>query len=297
LLLSFETAVVGCQRSDVGPQLDVREVHQWAMPPHGSSVPAPRDIAAGPQGDIYVLDNAGRVLVFEQDGKLVRQWWMPEYDVGKPEDVHILRDGRIAVADTHYHRIVFFNAGGEVLSMHGQHGAGPGEFEYPVAVEQDASGHYYVGEYGGNDRIQKFTEAGEFVLQFGSNGTGAGQFQRPSGLVWHDGELYVADAINNRIQVFSDTGTFLNVLSGDPPSLDLQYPYELTLGPDGHLFAVEYKSGRVSKFDLSGSLLGQFGTTGTSKGQFRTPWGLAVDAHLRVYVADTGNRRVVVLEP
>jgi DNA-binding beta-propeller fold protein YncE len=52
----------------------------------------------------------------------------------------------------------------------------------------------------------------------------------------------------------------------------------------------------MTKFDLDGRLLGRFGTTGSGAGQFATPWGIAVDAQKRIYVADTGNRRVVELQ-
>src|SRR5690606_23097846 len=142
----------------------------------------------------------------------------------------ILDDGRLIVADTHYHRIVTFDRDGKVLSMFGELGEGPGQFIYPVSVTRDDPGHLYVAEYGGNDRVQKFTSDGEWLLTMGSFGTEAGQFQRPSGIVWRandagesvsvskpaaqgsrgpteGGTLFVADAINNRVQAFADDGT------------------------------------------------------------------------------------------
>jgi hypothetical protein len=41
--------------------------------------------------------------------------------------------------------------------------------------------------------------------------------------------------------------------------------------------------------------LGRYGSIGTDEGQFATPWGISVDRQSRVYVADTGNRRIVEL--
>ena len=127
------------------------------MPPDGRKIPAPRAISVGPNNDYYVLDDAGRVLVFNKTGTLLKQWRMPEYDVGKPEGICIFKDGRIAVADTHYHQVVFFDSSGEVLSTLGAFGEDPGQFIYPVAIVQDDAENFYVCEYGGNDRIQKFS--------------------------------------------------------------------------------------------------------------------------------------------
>ncbi len=58
------------------------------------------------------------------DGSLKAQWNMPASEIGRPEGVWKLLDGRIAVADTHYHRIVIFTADltGEVSHMFGTKG-------------------------------------------------------------------------------------------------------------------------------------------------------------------------------
>ena len=242
-----------------------------------------------------MLDNAARVLVFDEGGHLKRKWKMPEFTAGNPEGVCVFKDGRVVVADTHYHRVVFFDREGKVLSMLGSLGTGPGQFLYPVAITQDDAENFYVAEYGSNDRIQKFSKEGRFLRQFGSFGTGDGQFQRPSGIVWRKGKVYVADAINNRIQVFSDTGDFLKALIVDAASGPLHHPYGIALGTNDDLFVVEYGAGRVSRLDLTGKLLGRFGTAGRGEGQFSTPWGLAVTRDGSVIVADTGNHRIVEL--
>jgi len=273
-------------------QLTVRETNYFLMPSEGTKVPAPRAVHITPQGELYVLDNAGRVLVFDAEGKITRRWWMPEYSVGKPEKICLLHDGRLAVADTHYHRVVFFNEAGKVVGMIGKYGREPGEFIFPVALAQDDQDNLYVCEYGDNDRVQKFSPKGEFVSQFGSFGTGPGQFMRPSGIVWHDRKLYVVDAFNNRIQHFTDTGEYLGIF-GNSDDAGLNYPYDLVRSEAGDFYVVEYGAGRVSKFNSEGALIGHFGQTGSNENQLETPWGLTVDARNRIWVADTGNRRIV----
>lgn len=287
----------GCIPGDA-PELSFSEINQWPVPSEGIKVPAPRSLNVGPDDEIYVLDNAGRVLVYNSNDELIKQWEMPDFDIGKPEGVCLLRNGEIAVADTHYHRVVFFDKQGKVLRMLGEYGEGPSQFIYPVSVVQDPDGDIYVCEYGNNDRVQKFSEQGKYLLEFGKVGTGPGEFQRPAGIIWHDNKIYVSDAINNRIQVFSDEGTFLEVLGAKTGGIPLYYPYDIAIDRNtSELYIVEYGSGRITKTDLQGKILGRFGKTGRQQGEFLTPWGLTVNSKDQIFVADTGNRLIVKLTP
>jgi len=287
----------GCD-ADSAPELNFSEIKQWSVPSEGIKIPAPRSVNVGPNDDLYVLDNAGRVLVYNSSNELIRQWKMPEYDVGKPEGVCFLRNGQIAVADTHYHRVVFFDEQGNVQKMLGEYGEGPSQFIYPVSVVQDPAGNIYVCEYGNNDRVQKFSEEGEYLLEFGKVGTAPGEFQRPAGMLWHKGKIYVSDAINNRIQVFSDDGTFIEILGTKTGGIPLYYPYDIAIDRvNEELYIVEYGAGRVTKTNLEGRVLGRFGKTGTNQGEFVTPWGLTVNSKEELFVADTGNRLIVKLIP
>ena len=69
------------------------------------------------------------------------------------------------------------------------------------------------------------------------------------------------------------------------------------VGPDGNLTVVEYSGGRITRLTLDGTLLGRYGKPGSGDGEFATPWGMTVDGKGRVWVADTGNRRLVELTP
>ena len=297
LMLLLGIGFSGCSH-DSSPKLSVKRESNWLIPPDGSRVPAPRGMTVSPAKEYLVLDNVGRVLAYDENGDVKRQWWMPEYSVGKAEGICVLKDGRIAVADTHYHRIVFFNHDGEVTGTIGRYGSEPGDFVYPVKITQDPDENLYVCEYGQNDRVQKFRPDGTFILQFGGPGTEPGQFQRPSGIVWYDHQLFVVDAFNNRIQVFTDEGKFIAILGNSDKIAEVHYPYDITVDQNGNLFVIEYGAGRVSKFSRQGQLLGRYGKTGQGQttAQFSTPWGLATDRRGRLYVCDTGNRRIVELE-
>lgn len=291
--------LAGCGRTSADPALVFSQMDSWKIPAAGRHLPAPRALYAHKDDTVYVLDDAGRVLVYTPPGQLRTQWYMPDYSVGRPEGICRLHDGRIAVADTHYHRVVIFEAdeSGRVSRMFGTEGNGPGQFVFPVSVAQDAQGHLYVGEYGDHQRIQKFTVDGEYLLQFGRHGTGPGEFQRPSAIVWNAGTVYAADAFNNRIQVFTDDGKFLRVIQLPDTSAPLEFPYDLNVSADGRLFIIENKAARVTVLRPDGSVAGRFGRPSRGLDGFYAPWALAVLSDGRVLVADTGNHRLVELTP
>lgn len=286
-----------CDKANEFPVIAVTEVKAWPLPIDGPKLPSPRSVATGLRDEVVVLDDSGRVLVFDKDGGLLRRWSMPDVTVGRPEGVVVLDNGEIVVCDTHYSRITVFSPEGEVVRSFGKPGRGDGEFIYPVAIAKDPDEHLYIGEYGANDRIQKFTKEGKHLMSFGSFGTGPGQFQRPSGIVWHEGRVYVADSVNNRIQVFTEEGAFERAMGvvhqGEPVPLHL--PYDLVLDHKEQLLVVEYGAGRVLQASLQGELLGVYGRQGAATGQFHTPWGVTVDSRGHIRVADTGNRRLVAM--
>ena len=286
--------ITACHRTP-SIALTAREWRTFQLPPDGPLLPTPRSVTTGNHDELAVLDTAGRVSIYTPDGALLRQWQMLDVSVGKPEGIVVLKDGRVVVCDTHYHRVVYFDAEGNWLRNFGQRGAGPGEFEYPVGICKDAEENLYICEYGGNDRVQKFTREGEFLLAFGSFGTAPGQFQRPSGLAWHDGKIHVADAINNRVLNFTDAGKYVGLLGAPGKPLTFQLPYDIAFAPDGNFYVIEYGAGRLSRIAPDGTLLGQLGRTGSGVGEFATPWGITVDSQMRIRVADTKNRRVVTL--
>ncbi|HUT37277.1 MAG TPA: hypothetical protein VNE39_27595 [Planctomycetota bacterium] len=302
--------LAGCGGSD-DPELRFSEVRSWMLPPDGASLPAPRALAIGHKDELLAVDTAGRILVYDANAELLHRWRMPDTTAGRPEGICVLQDGRIAVADTHYHRVVFFDQQGKLLSTLGSEGKAPGQFIYPVALAQDDKGNLFVAEYGGNDRVQKFNSEGKFLRSFGSFGTGPEQFQRPSGIACARGTtgngFYVADAFNNRLLFFWDPhGPGVDV-SGVPLARSaLRFPYGIALldqGTKRHAYIIEYGAGRLTRALVAGWQHGgdtrpyRFGSSGRGEGQFLTPWGVAVDSKGRVFVADTGNRRIVRLTP
>jgi uncharacterized protein (TIGR03663 family) len=155
---------------------------------------------------------------------------------------------------------------------------------------------------------------------WGEVGTGPGQFNHPRGVaVGPDGNVYVVDSDNHRVQVFDAEGTFLhqwgsncNLATGlgclDPDDSgpletgdgQFQEPWGIAVGADGRVYVADTWNHRIQVFDADGTFLTKWGTYGQTEDAswlFYGPRDVAVDAAGQVFVTDTGNKRVMVFDP
>lgn len=278
--------LLGCGRASAAPAPDIRII---GGPGSGDGLFAtPRAAAWDPKGSLYVVDKTGRIQKFDVNGAFVRGWRMPEVEKGRPTGLAIDPQGRLVVADTHYHRIVRYSPDGELLGTFGSEGTDPGQFIYPVGLAIAGDGTIYVSEYGAdNDRIQVFTAEGKLLRSWGTYGDEAGQFKRPQSIALAGDRLFVADAANHRVQVFSLDGKPLGAWG------DLRYPYGVSIDGEGNVLVAEYGRHRISKFRPDGAPCGTAGRPGSAPGELNVPWS-AVAAGDRVFVVDSGNHRVQV---
>ena len=256
----------------------------------------PRVAAFDAEDRLYLADLTDRIQVFDRDGTFLRQWSTPDFNVDGPSGLTVDRLGRLLVADTHFYRVLIYDAEGTLLFQIGDgvQGTTPGRFGYPTDVVTDRAGNFYVSEYGENDRIQVFSPEGRWLRQWGGHGYAPGEFLRPRAMaIDAEDRIYVADSTNNRIQVFDTAGTLLASWGekGDGPG-QLFYPFDLAIGPDGSIYVCEYGNNRVQKFSRDGRSLGTWGEAGRGPGQLNNPWALAVDSRGAVSVIDSNNHRV-----
>jgi uncharacterized protein YjiK len=106
-----------------------------------------------------------------------------------------------------------------------------------------------------------------------------------------------AEAGDIRVQVFDTNGNLVKVFNSLRDTSSTWYKGMLGIAglevdKYGNLYVLDSDSGRVSKFDPNGRLLGSFGAVGTSVKEFIDPTGIALDSKGNIYVADTGNARV-----
>ncbi len=258
----------------------------------------PRSLAIdGAREELYVVDKTARIQRFTLSGTYLGEWRMPRWENGKPTGVSVADDGKIYVADTHYHRVAVFDRNGQEVASFGEYGLEPGQFIYPTDIAFGPEGILFVSEYGGNDRIQVFDSDGEFLREFGTRGEGRDQLSRPQGLAWDDKgqELYIADAVNHRIVVTDANGAVQRLL-GSPGHAagELSYPYDVSILEDGSVLVVEFGNNRIQHLDAtSGECLGVWGGTGVQEGRLRYPWSIDSSDGI-IAVLDSGNNRVLI---
>jgi uncharacterized protein (TIGR03663 family) len=139
---------------------------------------------------------------------------------------------------------------------------------------------------------------GRFTL--GERGTGPGRFIKPVGLaVDSDGNLYVADSGNHRVQKFDSEGGFMaEVGSLGEGEGEFNEPWGVTVDSEGNLYVADTWNNRVQKFDRDLNFLTQWGQPASDLSNpkpydFWGPRDVATDAEGNVWVADTGNSRIL----
>lgn len=133
------------------------------------------------------------------------------------------------------------------------------------------------------------------VATWGTTGEGPGQFREPMGLVSDpEGNLYVADTRNARIQKFAPDGRFLLAWGrpGEGPG-EFSKPMDVVVDAEGHVYVSDYDLDRIQIFSPDGEYLKQWGQSGKDPGQFTVAAGLGIDPRRRrIYLAEFYNKRV-----
>uniref|UniRef100_A0A8C4QAS0 RING-type E3 ubiquitin transferase n=1 Tax=Eptatretus burgeri TaxID=7764 RepID=A0A8C4QAS0_EPTBU len=135
------------------------------------------------------------------------------------------------------------------------------------------------------------------LRSFGGPGSADGQLCRPWGIcIDSEGRVIVADRSNDRIQVFSPSGSFLFKFGahGAAPGLfDRPAGVAWDAGRGGRIVVADKDNHRVQVFSGDGRFLSAFGERGSDSGQFCYPWDVAVGGSAGVIaVSDTRNHRV-----
>jgi DNA-binding beta-propeller fold protein YncE len=301
-------------------------------------------VAVNSKGHVFVFQRgsttgpayaaaAAQLLEFGADGKFIREIGHNLYAWSFAHTVRIDKQDNIWVTDKGSDMVIKFNPEGRVLMVFGRkqeasdegtealkHPKPPlppidGMFRQVTDVTWDPAGNTYISDGYINSRIAKVDPNGKWLKSWGEPGDGPGQLNTPHSIAADaQGNIYVADRGNRRIQVFDTDGKLLRQIHIDVPfdvanaqpaignkpgpnvtgTMAPGAPWAvcITPGPTQYLYASDAYPGRVYKLTLDGKVVGVLGEAGKQLKQFGWIHEIACPSENELYVGELLNWRV-----
>jgi sugar lactone lactonase YvrE len=251
----------------------------------------PNGIAIDSKGLVYVADQrVGAIFIFNpetHDTQLIRNGF--EAHFGWINGLAIDDDDRIFVSDGKMHRVIILSAKHEVENQITE------GLVDPVGLALDTTNRFlYVVDTQQDQVIVYDADSLKPLRRIGTGGknhflTSPGDFGAPQGVALDkDGNVYVTDTLNNRVEIFDADGNFISQFgkNGDGPGY-FERPKGVAVDTDGHIWVADAMQDRLQVFNREGQLLTYIGTGhGELPGQFKALVGVAVDKQNRVFTTE-----------
>ena len=286
-------------------------------------------VATNSRGDIFVYTRTGhptvtigsarpfahggsRLFEFDRNGTYVREIGKNSYGMMFAAQVRVDPNDNLWVVDQMTNMVMKFDPQGRVAMLLGRKaesvpiparppatGDGAGQptdlFDRPTDVAWDAAGNIFVADGLGNSRVAKFDKDGKFIKSWGKKGSAPGEFVNVRRIaVDAQGNVYVADGGNKRVQVFDNNGNFKTAFAnlGNPQALCM------TKGANPVLYVSNSnppddidRDGEIYKMRLDGTVIGKFGRAGKLPKEFGTVNAIDCRNENTLYVGEIGNLR------
>ena len=297
-------------------------VKDWPNLPEDIVLGNPAGLGIDSDNNIVVFHRAGRpwswpppedkidkntiLTIDSETGEILKSWGSDLFLM--PHGLEVDQENNIWVTDVGLQQIFKFNSDGELLMTLGEAkvlGNDSLHFALPTDVAVAPDGSFYVSDGYGNSRVVKFSKDGSFLFEWGKNGPDhklnkgdkEGEFNIPHGIdLDQNGNVYVADRENNRIQKFDAKGNFIKVWQNQIS----QQLFSVAIDhKNDRLFGIDYmavndtiaKGSDIFIFDLDLNLQLQFGRTGFYDGPITNYHDIVIDEEGSIYVGDIlGNK-------
>ncbi len=138
-----------------------------------------------------------------------------------------------------------------------------------------------------------------FKLSIGAKGDGPGQFNSPKSVSSDaNGNVYVLDSGNNRIQKFTPTGQLLTFIGGFGwEQGQFQLPADIFVYNSLDIFVADYENNRIERYDKDLNWLASYSSNRNwnPRYQFYFPTAVCLSLHGDFFIADSENDRIIKL--
>jgi DNA-binding beta-propeller fold protein YncE len=257
------------------------------------------------QGRVFVSDTVKRqVFVFDvPEARFFEIGTQSPGELSKPMGLDVDLQGNLYVCDAALKQVLMYDRDGNYLRSFGE----PEMFDRPAGLTVDPSGdRIFVVDTGGvSSNRHRVTvidaKSGKLLHTISRRGKEAGELNLPRDATFdEDGNLYVVDGGNFRVQVFNRQGDFIKSF-GDIGRRGGQFSRPKGIGMDknGNIYVADTAFGNFQIFNPEGQLLLAVGSRNANGGpaRFMLPAGLAVDEDGRIYMVDQFFKKVDVFRP
>ena len=256
----------------------------------------PYGMAVDSKNNLFVADQkVGAIFIFNTETREVEM-------IKNRTHAHFERiiglamddNDRLFVSDPGLHHVLVFDKDHKAQDVIDQGMVEPGG----LALDRE-NRLLYVADVELDQILVYDADSFKLLRKIGTTGhkhelTTPGDFAKPTAVaVDKEGNLYVCDTLNNRIEIFDADGKFINAFgkAGDGPGY-FSRPKGLAIDSDNHIWVADGQQDRVQVFNQDERLLITFGGHGLLPGQFQGLVGIAADKNNRIFTSEMYPGRV-----